>query len=136
MNVELPDDRAYHVYDFWQKKYLGVHRQALMLSQPPHATALLILTTTGSEPNLIASTFHLASGYREVKSLERSHDRLCLELEKAGRQKGELVFALTRDWKNRRVRVNGRRGHGRKIAEGIIGVRLSLDERAEVELEA
>jgi alpha-galactosidase len=133
--VELPRAGAYHVYDFWRKKYLGAHRERLTLMQSPHETSLLVVTPVTQDPGLIASTFHVSSGGAEVKSLESQPRGLRVELEKKGRQSGELVFVIPAEWDTVRVKFDGHRATKRQLAAGVISVKLTLDERAVVEME-
>lgn len=40
--IRLPDMKPYHIYDFWAKKYLGVHRKQVKIPKhAPHQTVVL-----------------------------------------------------------------------------------------------
>ncbi len=123
------------MYDFWQGKYLGVHREKLTVEQAPHATSALIVSRVTQEPKVIASSFHISGGAAEIKTIETKTRGLSVELEKAGRQRGELVFAVPAEWGKVNARVNRRRATVRQLGDGVIAVRLTLDERATVEVE-
>jgi hypothetical protein len=58
-----------------------------------------------------------------------------VELEKAGRQQGELLFAVPEPYRLREVRLDGRRRGFKQVARGIIGLGFSLRDRARVELD-
>jgi alpha-galactosidase len=136
IGVRAPEEGAYHVYDFWQKKYLGVQRGEVKLTQAPHATSVLLLAPVTQEQKLIASTFHLSGGAAEVKAVERTVRGLRVDLEKAGRQRGGLIFAIPDEWKGVRAKVNGRTRKVRELAAGIVAVQLVLDGQALVEIGA
>jgi hypothetical protein len=56
-------------------------------------------------------------------------------LEKAGRQQGELLFAVPEPFRVREVRLDGRRRGFKWVAKEVIGLGFSLKDRARVELD-
>ena len=58
-----------------------------------------------------------------------------MELEKAGVQFGQLLFTVPGSWGAVEARVNGRRRSVNQIAKGVIGIGLTLDDWARVEVD-
>ncbi len=91
---------------------------------------------------------HFAQPLREVKQITRREELragkrgtqktveiLCVELEKSGRQSGDVIFAVPKTRKLIAAKVDGRVSPHRSIDKGIIAVGLTLDEKAKVEIE-
>ena len=47
-DMGLPEDRPVHVYDFWNKEYLGAGRKALRLISPHEHEVFTLLPATTS----------------------------------------------------------------------------------------
>jgi hypothetical protein len=60
---------------------------------------------------------------------------LVVELEKAGRQRGALLFAVPEPYRVREVRLDGRRRGVNRVAREVVGLGFSLRDRARVELD-
>ena len=97
---------------------------------------------------MLTTTFHIAQGWCEIKRLTRreeiragkrgtqkTSEILCVELEKQGKQNGDVIFAVPRTRKVIAARVDSRVSPHRSIDKGIVAVGLTLDEQAMVEIE-
>jgi hypothetical protein len=60
---------------------------------------------------------------------------LVVELEKAGRQRGELLFAVPEPYRVREVRLDGRRRGFKWVDREVIGLGFSLKDKARAELD-
>ncbi len=132
---KIVGDGPYHVFDFWQERYLGLVRGRLKIRQLPHATKLLLLKKPSNHPDLLASTFHLTGGAVEVKALRFDGKRLTLEMEKAGTQYGKLFFLVPEPYEVTSVRFNGRRRGWQRVVEGVIWIGFHLLGEARVEID-
>ena len=134
----LPEG-AYHVYNFWRQRYLGVRSGPLTFKRhQPHEIIVLCLKPVSEQPDLLSSTFHVAQGAAEIRSLQRivhgpSGQTLRVEIEKAGTQRGQLVFTLPEGWRMTEARLDGRKSPFRVLASGVAVVRFRLRDRALVE---
>jgi hypothetical protein len=127
----------YHAYEFWSQKYLGVVKRRLTLPKlRAHETALLLFKRVSKRVELLTTTFHIAQGLVEVAQVERVGATLVVALEKAGVQRGEVLFAVPPARKITSARVNNNPARVHKIARGIYAVRLRLEGKARVEVEA
>jgi alpha-galactosidase len=139
-DLELPKG-CYHVYNYWRRRYLGTVEDHLTIKRhQPHETVLLLVKPVSNRPELLTSTFHVTQGGVEVSGIgwhgtwEKGRT-LVVELEKAGRQRGELLFAVPEPYRVKEVRLNGRRRGVKRVARGVISLGFSLRDRARVELD-
>jgi alpha-galactosidase len=140
------DGGPYHAYNYWRRRYLGqvqARQDKLVLRQQPHETTLLLFKAVSDRPELLTSTFHVTQGGGEVKSVQwransgegsKRQNVLTVELEKAGMQRGELLFTVPKQCRLAEARVNGRRQAVRRVTNEVVAVGFALDERATVEL--
>ncbi len=135
-DLGLPKGR-YHAYNYWRRRYLGVvEKQVTIVRHQPHCTALLLLKPVSDRPELLTSTFHITQGGVEVRAVEWMGKRaLAVEMEKEGKQFGELLFTIPQGFRVKEVRHDGRRRGVRWIAKGIAEIGFTLRGRARVEME-
>jgi len=84
--------KQFHVWSFWDEKYLGVSDDSFAAKAVPrHAPALLCLTpVAGNVPILVGSTLHIAMGSAELKQVVSRKDVITIELTDAGARAGAL----------------------------------------------
>lgn len=132
----LPRGR-YHVYHYWRRRYLGVIDDGVTINRhQPHETAVLLFKPVAQRPDLLTTTFHVCQGATEVAECEwRAADNaLRVELRKEGQQFGEVLFAVPQGWRAAEARVDGVKRPLVEIAAGVVGLGLTLEGRAEVEV--
>ena len=135
----LEPGQPYHAYHYWRRRYLGVVRDRVTIPRhQPHETALLLLKQISEEPQFLTSTFHVTQGGVEVKAVDWVADdrgrRAVVTLEKAGRQFGELLFAVPEPWRVAQAWLDGRRRGVNSVAPGVVGLGFHLEGRALVEV--
>ena len=87
--------KRFHVWSFWDGKYLGMGDESFMVKEvPPHGVALLRLSNPSKDgsPVLIGSDLHVGMGAAEIKEIQEKDDRLTIELTDAGAREGNLYF--------------------------------------------
>ena len=57
------------VFEFWEEKFLGVHRGKLTITLPPQTSRVLSIRKLAKHPQLIGTDMHLLQGYHELKQL-------------------------------------------------------------------
>lgn len=132
--IALPDARAYHVYDFWNKKYLGVFRARVPIAR--HAAhEMIVLQCAPVSPNagVIASNLHLVGA--EVRQLAAARKLLHVELNSEVQSSGEILFQLPKGKRVKRARVNGRRARVKEYRRGVIGIPVKSSRPTEIEIE-
>jgi len=86
----------FHVWSFWDEKYLGVQKNGFRVRQlAAHGPALLRLTAVtghGDVPVLVGSTLHIAMGSEEIKGVEASPDGITITLTDGGARDGKLFL--------------------------------------------
>jgi len=119
--VTLAGDGAWHVYDFWRGRYLGVFRNRVPLPrQMPHETIVLQCAPAGYEPSLIGSSFHLTSA--DVLDVARRENGLQISLGERIKGSGEIVIALGAEQRIRRAMLGDIGARVRHSKEGIARV--------------
>jgi len=136
----LPAGR-YHVFNYWPRRYMGIAERSVGIDRHlPHETVILLLKALKDEPDLLTTTFHVAQTLDEVRAVERYVEedcsvKLCVDLEKAGGQFGEIWFIYPPGLKLKRALVDGR---NRKVSSDGVGIGhlgLSLNGPAQVTIE-
>lgn len=62
-----------HVYDYWQKAYLGAWRDGVFIEVPPADVRVLTLAAASDEPELIGTSRHITQGWVDLKALSRPY---------------------------------------------------------------
>nr|MDO8100033.1 alpha-galactosidase [Candidatus Njordarchaeota archaeon] len=112
----LKKGQYYHVFSFWDEKYLGKIRDKLTVSKiPAHSASLLSIRETLKRPLLISSTIHITQGGPEVENATWKDKEKILEigLTHPGRRSGKLFIYVPQPFKfssmtpkNAEVKVN------------------------------
>ena len=88
--------QRFHVWSFWDEKYLGIQDNRFTASGVPAAGGLLLrlteLAKTPDVPVLIGSNLHISMGAAEIQTLITQANRLKIELTDAGARAGALFF--------------------------------------------
>ena len=95
-SIELNDlfgAGEWHIYDFWNKKQLGVVSETLTLELQSHGCRLLALRSALQRPQLVGSTFHFTQGGVEIVNQIWDNSKLKVNLHNSTVKQGELVFA-------------------------------------------
>jgi len=67
-DLGLPDDQPVHVYDFWNKEYLGAWEKGLSVDVLPASSRLLTLIPQMAQPQLISTSPHMPQGWVDLVS--------------------------------------------------------------------
>lgn len=143
----LDPNREYHAYNYWHRRYVGILKGKVRLARhQPHETRLLLFKQVARGVDLLSTTFHVAQGLVEVKTVRRERqeglegrgagaiERVRVELEKQGSQRGQVLFTVPKGARGMVTRVNGHKTPHR-CHNGILSVGLHLSDRAVVEVE-
>jgi hypothetical protein len=90
----------FHVFSFWEEKYLGVGGPGWATPPlPPHAAVVLRLTPLADDPDtpvLVGSTLHIGMGSAELEGLAASPGQMVVRLSDAGARDGALFVHSAR----------------------------------------
>jgi hypothetical protein len=67
-DLGLPEDKLVHVFDFWNKEYLGAWENGVSLELAPASTRVLTLLPQEDHPQLISTNRHLTQGWVDLVS--------------------------------------------------------------------
>jgi alpha-galactosidase len=65
----LPAGTEVVVFEFWEEKYLGTHKDRVTLTLAPGTARILLVHRKPKQPQVIATNMHLLGGYHEIKRL-------------------------------------------------------------------
>jgi hypothetical protein len=90
----LPTDAEVAVFEFWQEKFLGRHRQDVRLMLAPRTARILLIHRVATHPQMIATNMHLLGGYHEIKRMawDEQHSLLSGRYERAAGLAGKVYF--------------------------------------------
>jgi hypothetical protein len=67
-DLGLPEDTPVHVFDFWNREYLGALDKGVSVELPPASTRVLTLLPQEDHPQLISTSRHLTQGWVDLVS--------------------------------------------------------------------
>ncbi|MBC7360726.1 MAG: NPCBM/NEW2 domain-containing protein [Candidatus Aminicenantes bacterium] len=68
-DLGLEEKARYHVYDFWNKEYLGCWEKGFYVEVPPASVRVLTLLIDNGQPQLISTSRHITQGWVDLESL-------------------------------------------------------------------
>jgi hypothetical protein len=127
VSVPLPEDDT-HIFEVWERRYLGVRNGSLDVVLPAHGCALLRLTPALDRPQVVGTTFHVLQGAIEVAEEAWDDPALRLRVRPVAKADGELFVVVPH-------------GSGEPVAEnatirdgggGVLAVGLRVEDEIEV----
>jgi hypothetical protein len=67
-DLGLPEEKPVHVYDFWNREYLGAWKNGISLDLAPTSSRVLTLLPEAVQPQLISTSRHLTQGWVDLVS--------------------------------------------------------------------
>jgi alpha-galactosidase len=104
--LQLKKNQNYHVFSFWDEKYLGRIKDDITIKGiPPHSAALLLLKDVKSTPQLISSTIHITQGGPEIAGINwaAARKRLDISLTHPGKRSGKLFVYVPPPFKYKSI---------------------------------
>jgi hypothetical protein len=68
-DLGLPTDRRLHVFDFWNKDYLGAWEAGMVVDMLPMSCRVLTVLPSNGQIQLISTSRHITQGWVDLKSL-------------------------------------------------------------------
>ncbi len=68
----LPENMPVHVFDFWNKEYLGAWETGMSLDLPPTSTRVLTLLPSTDKIQLISTSRHITQGWVDLVALNHN----------------------------------------------------------------
>lgn len=63
----LDPEKKYHLFNFWEAKYMGISEGTFTAWLPPHGTLVLIIREVKNQPQLLATSRHITSSISPQK---------------------------------------------------------------------
>ena len=133
--LNLKPDVAYHVFDFWEKRYFQIrhdHRKIKPLKG--HTAKLLAIRPIEDTPQLISSTFHLTQGAAEITNFKFNSNsmEISIEITKSGRNQGRLFLYLPPAYHEKELLSDASRASMFRQQDGLLGIQLRFEEKAQL----
>src|SRR5215204_2036799 len=74
-DLGLPEDRPVHVFDFWNKEYLGAWEKGISIDLGPTSTRVLSLVPATDQIQLVSTSRHITQGWVDLISHSISGNR-------------------------------------------------------------
>jgi len=130
VTVSLPVQPT-HVFEVWQREYLGTRKGKITVTLPAHGCVLLGLRATLERPQLVGSSFHLLQGATEIAKESWDGADLSIHIRPVAKAEGELFIAMPEG--TGKPRVND--AVVSQVGEGLWSVELRIDQAREVRVE-
>jgi len=69
-DLDLPTDKPVHVFDFWNKEYLGAWQAGMTLDMSPTSCRVLTLLPSNGDIQLISTNRHITQGWVDLVELK------------------------------------------------------------------
>jgi alpha-galactosidase len=137
--LELKSNQFYHVFSFWDEKYLGrIKDKVTIKGMPAHSASLLSIREVGSAPQLLSSNIHVTQGGPEIVGViwRTSDKRLDIALSHPGKRTGKLFIYVPPPYKyNSITSENAELSTGKTTGDNtIMEVELSFRQSAKVSI--
>ncbi|HEX6730929.1 MAG TPA: alpha-galactosidase, partial [Pyrinomonadaceae bacterium] len=67
-DLGLPEDKPVHIYDFWNREYLGAWEKGMSIDLPPTSTRLFSLLPATDQVQLVSTNRHVTQGWVDLLS--------------------------------------------------------------------
>ena len=71
-DLGLPANQLVHVFDFWNKEYLGAWSVGMMIEAAPTSCRLLTLVPAGDQIQLISTSRHITQGWVDLMAISHN----------------------------------------------------------------
>jgi alpha-galactosidase len=137
--LELKNNQFYHVFSFWDERYLGrIKDKVTIKGIAAHSASLLSLREVGSIPQLVSSNIHVTQGGPEIAGViwRASDKRLDIALSHLGKRTGKLFIYVPPPYKYSSITSeNAELSTGKTTGDNtIIEVGLSFKQSAKVSI--
>lgn len=88
-------DQPRHVYDFWQRTYLGAWEDGIFIEVPPGDARVITLVPAAQRPVLVSTSRHITQGWVDLLELESGGTDDAPRLKGASRVIGGDPYTLT-----------------------------------------
>ena len=127
----LDVSKQYHVFDFWNWRYMGRLEGKLKLPElHPHECLLLAVREVASGVQLLSSSVHVTQGGVELEDLRTGSDSLSGRIVRAGKHTSRLAIAVP-DGKTVTATAGGRPCAVNRLDDGVIEVRVEYEDSAD-----
>ena len=93
MKLDLPDNREYDVWNFFEQCYEGRVKQSFESRIPRASARAFVFTPVSNNLRIIGTTFHITCGAVELSQVQSSEKNISGYLKRPAGDKGKLIIA-------------------------------------------
>jgi len=124
--IGLDPAASYHVFDFWNRKWLGTHTDSISLTIAPQSNALLAIHPDLKRPQFISTDRHISQGGTSIRQIkwDPKREQLSGDCELVAGETTTLWFHVPRNWKASNVEATGAKAGMKTAPGGLLKVTL------------
>jgi hypothetical protein len=73
-DLGLPEDQLVHVFDFWNREYLGAWKEAMLVEAAPTSCRVLTLVPARERIQLVSTSRHITQGWVDLVAVTEGDD--------------------------------------------------------------
>ncbi len=127
---------AYHVFDFWEKKYLGtiIDDEITLPNMPPHSAKLLAIRPIQDIPQLLSTSLHITQGGMEIPAVrfDTASNKLTMCVSLPGKREGSIFVYVPSSYKETQLKSNADECTMKRLGENLLCVDLKFSYSAEI----
>jgi Melibiase len=130
--IGLNASKSYHVFDFWEEKYMGSYSNQYKCTLDPHFSQTVSIHEVMKHPQLISSNRHITQGGVELNSVEWDKDSKCLHIEINSVTEFEhhLYVAIPNGYKFENIELNNSKQQKTTIENKILLVKYEISSNS------
>jgi hypothetical protein len=132
---QLDPTRAYHIFDFWEKRYYQIQsNDSKEIPLKGHSAKLLAIHPINEIPQLISSTFHITQGGVEIEKFEFNpeSDEILIEITKSGQNQGQLYLYLPAPYHEKELVSDAKQSELFHQQNGLLGIEIAFADRTQI----
>ncbi|MCP2604615.1 NPCBM/NEW2 domain-containing protein [Candidatus Aminicenantes bacterium AH-873-B07] len=111
-DLGLPNNSLIHVFDFWNKEYLGCWEKGIYLLLSPASCKVLTLMEAKNKPQIISTSRHITQGWLDLKEISFNEKKMMFKgksiLVKNDPYEIRFAFPRTKEtYRIKEAKVNG-----------------------------
>jgi alpha-galactosidase len=119
-----------HVFDVWERRYLGVSEGSISLHAAAHGCRLLAVPPAVDRPRVVGSTFHLLQGACEIEGERWTDEKLRVSMRPVAVKRGALYVWFPEEMTP--TGVEGIDADVAKVGDGVWTVTFELREALDI----
>lgn len=125
--IGLDPAEQYLVFDFWNRKFLGVKKSGMSVSLAPHSNALFAVHKKLERPQFLSTDRHISQGGTSLREMkwDEKQNTLTGKVELVGGEKTAMYVYVPKDWTHLKTSAAGTSVESTMKTRNLLQVTLS-----------